>query len=157
VLVGGSNGRFRLEAAEGAALAAQLAAIMRTDGVGVAVTPSRRTAPAVQQALRATLAPLGAFVWDGEGENPYFGLLAHADAIVVTADSVSMVSEAVATSAPVLLAELPGRSRRIGAFLDGLKAEGRVRPFLGRLETWQASPLDDTPLAADMVRRRLGF
>jgi mitochondrial fission protein ELM1 len=157
VLVGGSNGRFRLEAAEGAALAAQLAAIMRTDGVGVAVTPSRRTAPAVQQALRATLSPLGAFVWDGEGENPYFGLLAHADAIVVTADSVSMVSEAVATSAPVLLAELPGRSRRIGAFLDGLKAEGRVRPFLGRLETWQASPLDDTPLAADMVRRRLGF
>ncbi len=157
VLVGGSNGRFRLEAAEGATLAAQLAGIMRTEGVGVAVTPSRRTAPAVQQALRTTLAPLGAFVWNGEGENPYFGLLAHADAIVVTADSVSMVSEAVATSAPVLLAELPGRSRRIGAFLDGLKAAGRVRPFLGRLETWQTSPLDDTPLAADMVRRRLGF
>ncbi len=157
VLVGGSNGRFRLEAAEGAALAAQLATMMQTDRVGVAVTPSRRTAPEVRTALRDRLAPIGALVWDDDGENPYFGLLAHADAIVVTADSVSMVSEAVATAAPVLLAELPGRSRRIGAFLAGLVADQRVRPFRGRLETWQTAPLDDTQAAADTVRRRLGF
>ncbi len=157
VLVGGSNGRFRLEAAEGAALAAQLAGMMREDRVGLAVTPSRRTAPAVQRALHAALAPLGAEVWDGVGENPYFGLLACADAIVVTADSVSMVSEAVATAAPVLLAELPGRSRRIAAFLDGLRADGRVRRFAGRFETWPTAPLDDTAEAADTLRRRLGF
>ena len=157
VLVGGSNGRFRLGPAEGQALADQLAAMMRADRVGVAVTPSRRTAPAVQEALRRTLQPLGAQVWDGAGDNPYFGLLACADAIVVTADSVSMVSEAVATAAPVLLAELPGRSRRIGAFLDGLRADGRVRQFAGRLETWQTAPLDDTAEAADTLRRRLGF
>ncbi len=157
VLVGGSNGRFRLEAAEGPALAGQLAAMMRADGVGVAVTPSRRTAPAVVAALRAALEPLGGLVWDGVGENPYFGLLACADAIVVTADSVSMVSEAVATAAPVLIAELPGRSRRIGAFLDGLRGDGRVRTFRGRAEMWHTSPLDDTQEAADTVRRRLGF
>ena len=157
VLVGGSNGRFRLEAAEGTALAHQLADMMQRDGVGLAVTPSRRTAPAVTAALVHTLRPLGAAVWDGAGDNPYFGLLAHADAIVVTVDSVSMVSEAVATAVPVLLAELPGRSRRIAAFLAGLKAEGRVRPFRGRLETWQTCPLDDTQAAADTVRRRLGF
>ena len=157
VLVGGSNGRFRLEAAEGALLAKDLATMMALDRVGLAVTPSRRTAPAVIKALRDGLLPLGASVWDGEGENPYFGLLASADAIVVTADSVSMVSEAVATAVPVLLAELPGRSRRIGAFLDGLRQDGRVRRFSGRLETWQTSPLDDTREAADTLRQRLGF
>jgi mitochondrial fission protein ELM1 len=107
--------------------------------------------------LRDRLVPEGALVWDGEGENPYFGMLASADAIIVTADSVSMVSEAVATAAPVLLVELPGRSRRIGAFLDGLRQEGRVRRFGGRLESWQTSPLDDTQEAADMLRHRLGF
>ena len=157
VLVGGSNGRFRLEQAEGHAVAGQLAGLMRLDGAGVAVTPSRRTAPAVVAALRAALAPLGGTVWDGTGENPYFGLLACADAIVVTADSVSMVSEAVATAVPVLIAELPGHSRRIGAFLDGLGRDGRVRSFRGRLEMWHTSPLDDTQEAADTVRRRLGF
>ena len=156
VLVGGSNGRFRLEEPEGVALAGQLAAMMRADRVGVAVTPSRRTAPLVVDALR-TLVPLGGTVWDGAGDNPYFGMLACADAIVVTADSVSMVSEAVATACPVLIAELPGHSRRIGAFLGGLRGDGRVRTFRGRAEMWHTSPLDDTQEAADTVRRRLGF
>jgi mitochondrial fission protein ELM1 len=157
VLLGGSNGRFRLEEAEGEALARQLAETMRRDGAGVMVTPSRRTNPAVTDAIRRAIEPLGGWVWDGVGDNPYFGMLACADALVVTSDSVSMVSEAAATSAPVLIAELPGRSRRIGAFLRGLAADGRVRTFRGRLEMWQTSPLDDTQEAADSVRRRMGF
>jgi mitochondrial fission protein ELM1 len=157
VLVGGSNGRFRLDAPVAAALAAQLADMMRRDGVGVALTPSRRTDPAAIGALSEQLGPLGGFVWDGEGENPYFGLLALADAIIVTMDSVSMVSEAAATSAPVLVAPLPGKSRRIGLFLDGLTADGRIRPFAGRLEMWPTAPLDDTPVAAAAMRQRLGF
>ena len=157
VLVGGSNGRFRLEAKEGAALAESLAGMMRQDRVGLALTPSRRTTPAVRAALHAALDPLGAWVWDMTGDNPYFGLLACADAIVATVDSVSMVSEAVATAAPVLLAALPGRSRRIGRFAADLQADGRVRPFTGRLQMWHTSPLDDTQAAADEMRRRLGF
>ena len=157
VLVGGSNGRFRLGAAEGAALAAQLAAMMDADRVGLAVTGSRRTDPAVMASLTAALAPRGAWVWDGQGDNPYFGLLACADAIVATIDSVSMVSEAVATAVPVLLATLPGRSRRQALFMHGLRADGRVRDFTGRLDVWQTTPIDDTQEAADTMRRRLGF
>jgi mitochondrial fission protein ELM1 len=103
------------------------------------------------------LEPLGAWVWDMAGENPYFGLLANADLIVATEDSVSMVSEAVATTAPVMLARLPGRSRRIGLFLDELAREGRVRDFAGRMETWPVAPLDDTAAAGAELRRRLGF
>ncbi len=90
-------------------------------------------------------------------ENPYFGMLALADAIVVTADSVSMVSEAVATKAPVLLARLPGRSARIGAFMAALEKDGRVRDFDGRLALWETAPLDDTAEAAAAMRRRLGL
>jgi mitochondrial fission protein ELM1 len=157
VLVGGSNGRFRLDARVAAALGGQLAAMMRTDHVGVALTPSRRTSPEARAALAAAIGPLGGWRWDMQGENPYFGLLALADAIIVTEDSVSMVSEAVATSAPVLLAALPGRSKRIRLFNELLMKDGRVRPFAGRLETWRADPLDDTPMAGDEVRRRLGL
>jgi mitochondrial fission protein ELM1 len=57
----------------------------------------------------------------------------------------------------VLVAALPGKSRRIGLFLDGLTADGRIRPFAGRLEMWPVSPLDDTAAAAAEMRRRLGF
>lgn len=157
VLVGGSNGRFRLDRAVAAALGAQLAGMMRADKVGLALTPSRRTSADARAALAAAVVPGGGWVWDGAGENPYFGLLALADAIVVTEDSVSMVSEAAATSAPVLLAPLPGRSRRIRLFNELLVRDGRVRPFTGRLETWDAAPLDDTPMAGAEVRRRLGY
>ena len=156
-LVGGSNGRFRLDAAVGEALARQLADMMRADRVGLAVTPSRRTDPAVVAALRRHLEPLGAWVWDGTGENPYFGMLALADAVVVTQDSASMLSEAVATSAPVLVATLPGRSRRLSLLLEGLLADGRVRRFAGRLEHWPVVPVDDTPWAAAEMCRRFGF
>jgi hypothetical protein len=141
VLIGGSNGRFRLDASVGRELAGQLAAMMGRDGVGVAVTPSRRTDPAVTRVLTEALAPLGGYVWDGRGDNPYFGMLALADAIVVTVDSVSMVSEAVATEAPVLLAALPGRSRRNRLFIEALLAEGRGRAFGGSYENWQVSQL----------------
>jgi mitochondrial fission protein ELM1 len=157
VLVGGSNGRFRLDGPVAAALGAQLAEMMRRDGVGVALTPSRRTDPAAIRALSEALTPLGGWIWDGAGENPYFGLLALADAIVVTMDSVSMVSEAAATAAPVLVAALPGKSRRIGLFLDGLIADGRIRTFAGRLDLWPVEPLDDTPRAAAEMRQRLGL
>lgn len=35
----------------------------------------------------------GGHVWNGEGENPYEGLIACADNLIVTIDSVSMISE----------------------------------------------------------------
>ena len=157
VLIGGSNGRFRLDAAVGTELAGQLAAMMRDDGVGVAVTPSRRTDAAVTRVMAETLAPLGGHVWDGSGDNPYFGMLALADLIIVTQDSVSMISEAAATSAPVMFAPLPGRWSRHELFLKPLLAEDRIRPFEGRFSTWHVTPLNDTPAAASEMRRRLGF
>lgn len=156
VLVGGGNGRFRLGAAEGAALAARLAIMMRRDRVGIALTPSRRTDPSVTALLQQALPGPDAWMWDQTGPNPYLGLLACADAIVVTMDSVSMISEAVATTVPVMVAALPGKSRRIGQFLGDLTQAGRIRPFGGRLDTWSATPLDDTAMAAQAVRACLG-
>jgi mitochondrial fission protein ELM1 len=157
VLVGGSNGRFRLEGAEGTSLARSLISLMNYDKAGLIVTPSRRTPAAARDALQIALAPRGAWIWDMQGENPYFGMLACADLIVATVDSISMVSEAVATNVPVLLAELPGKSRRNGLFMQLLNDEGRTRPFFGRVEYWPVKPLNDTPLAAAEVRRRLGL
>ncbi|HVE20886.1 MAG TPA: mitochondrial fission ELM1 family protein [Acidocella sp.] len=157
VLLGGSNGRYRFDPPQARDLAAQFAAMMERDRVGLVITPSRRTDPDVVKILQEALLPRGAWIWDGSGENPYFGMLACADAIIVTADSVSMVSEAVATSAPVLLVRLPGRSARIGAFMDALVEDGRACDFAGHLKLWDTKPLDDTAMAAAELRRRLGL
>lgn len=156
VLLGGSNGRYRFELDEARGLVEKLAEMLK-QGMGMVITPSRRTSPQVVAFMRAVLAPLGAYIWDFTGDNPYFGMLACADAILVTADSVSMVSEAVATSAPVMLLRLPGKSTRIGAFMDELVRNGRVRNFAERLEMWNTAPLNDTEWAGQELRRRLGL
>lgn len=155
VLIGGANARFRLDSPVATNLARKLAGMMESDGAGVMVTPSRRTGAEVTRILTEILTPLGGWVWDGSGANPYFGMLALADAIVVTQDSVSMLSEAVATPAPVMMAELPGQSRRQRIYTDGLLADGRIRRFAGRLDLWPVIPINDTLEAAAEIRRRL--
>ena len=157
VLLGGNNGRYTLNPEVGSRLAAGLAAMARRDGVGIAVTPSRRTDPAVTELMRDALAPVGGWVWDFTGDNPYFGMLALADMIVVTQDSVSMISEASATAVPVMFAPLPGKSRRQGIFIDTMIKAGRVRPFEGKFALWPVKPLNDTPAVAAEMCRRLGL
>jgi uncharacterized protein len=83
-------------------------------------------------------------VWDGSGDNPYFGFLGSSDAVVVTCDSVNMVGEAAATGKPVYIIELDGGSPKFRRFLDGMYAYGAARPFDGRLENWTYVPLNAT-------------
>ena len=101
VLVGGSSGQYRIDAAQAGRLGAEVARIARELGGSVLATTSRRTGPAAVAALCAALGQ-GAFVYRAgdAGENPYPGLLAWADRIVVTADSESMLAEAASTGKP---------------------------------------------------------
>jgi mitochondrial fission protein ELM1 len=155
VLVGGSNRFYRLNAGVAATLGAELAAFARRHGVSLAVTPSRRTTPAATAALARALADTPVWWWDGIGDNPYFGLLGLADAVVVTADSVSMVSEAAVTGKPVYVLALPGRGGKFAAFHARMQEKGITRPFTGALERWSYPPLDDMPRAAAAIRRLL--
>ena len=124
-------------------------------------TPSRRTPKDVATAVRAILAtaPGRAFWWDGTGDNPYLAMLALADAVVVTADSVNMVGEAAATGAPVhVWRPQRGGHRKIDAFLGALEREGIIRPWRGALERWSYAPIDATGvIAAEMARRYRAF
>ena len=153
VLIGGDNAVYRLSERHFARLCDQLAALAGT-GIGLAITPSRRTAFERLALLHRRLEGLPAFIWDGRGDNPYFGMLGAAEAIIVTADSVSMVSEAAATGKPVYVVELEGGSRKFARFHQAMRAAGITRPFEGTIETWDYTPPDDTARAAGEIRRR---
>lgn len=160
LLCGGPNGRFELGPRRIAEIAGSLRLRMHRDGVGVAVSASRRTGAANAAVLHAELAPAGAFVWDGLGPNPYLGMLALADAIAVTQDSATMLSEALATGKPVYWIPLAGRSRRLQRFVDLLTAEGLLRRFPADdapLESWTYTPPDDAVRVAAEIRRRFGW
>ena len=156
VLLGGSNRAYRVtrERAEGFATQLKAAA---DEGYGLAITPSRRTDTEIVALLRARLAGATMYLWDGSGENPYLGLLACADAVAVTADSVSMVSEAAATGKPVHVIDLAGGSAKFDRFHQAMRAAGITRPFGGKIEQWHYDPPDDTARAAAEVRRRFAL
>ncbi|MBS1086108.1 mitochondrial fission ELM1 family protein [Gluconobacter sphaericus] len=156
ILVGGANGRFSLGAVEAERMAEGIITFTKRNDIQAVLTPSRRTDPAAVAIFRKRLEPHGIAVLTGSGgDNPYMGILACADMIAVTTDSVSMISEAVATSAPVLVFPLPGRSSRISRFVKTLEDAGRVKWFDPAQAPWNVMPLDDTPLVAREMRRRL--
>ncbi len=158
VLLGGANSRYAFGEAEIQELAVQLKALS-TQGYGLLITGSRRTGAANIEALRQALAGCRAFISDGSGDNPYFGMLAHADAFIVTCDSVNMVTEACSTGKPVHVVILPSQGRRRGSerdkfarFLRGLEQSGRVRLFKGQIESWTYPPLREMERIARLVR-----
>jgi mitochondrial fission protein ELM1 len=153
VLIGG-NGAYKLTAERMAALCATLATLAR-NGAGLMVTPSRRTGAAAERMLKEALAGLPAEIWDGTGENPYFGYLALADHVVATADSVSMITEASATGKPVHILQLPGGSAKFERFHAAMAAAGITRHFAGRLDDWSYPRRDDTAEAGAHIRRMM--
>lgn len=152
VLIGGSNRFCRLTPDMMTDIAEQLAVLVRERGVGMLITTSRRTGAENEAILRATLAGLPVLIWDGTGPNPYFGMLALADALIVTSDSVAMVSEAASTGKPVHIIDLPGNAPKFERFHAALRADGITRSFKGNLECWHYRPLDDTQRLAERVR-----
>ncbi len=155
VLIGGSNRQYRFTRDAARRLADGLASLGRRHGAGLAITTSRRTGAENERRLRDALGGADAYFWDGSGDNPYFGFLALADAIVVTSDSVSMVSEACATGKPVYVFDLDGGSEKFRRFHRNLRQREITRPFTGEIASWTYEPLDDNGRVADEIRRRM--
>jgi mitochondrial fission protein ELM1 len=134
VLIGGANGVYSFGAEDARALAAELARQASHLGGSILVTPSRRTGEQNIAILRGALARTPGYFWDGTGDNPYFGILGSADVILVTSDSVNMVTEACASGRPVYIYDLPGGSRKFTRFHEALYLRGYARPYCGSLE-----------------------
>jgi hypothetical protein len=152
VLIGGANKAYRLTLRRLGEIADAVADVLRAQGGSALVTPSRRTGAAGIGLMRARLENLPVVIWDGCGENPYFAYLALADAFIVTADSVSMISEAAATGNPVHIVDLDGGNAKFARFHATMQAAGITRPFSGRIESWRYPIPDDTVRAGTVLR-----
>jgi len=156
VLIGGSNAVYQLTPREMEPLARQLAALPQAIGGSLMVTPSRRTGEANLAILQQALKDTPSYVWNGQGDNPYYGMLALADFIIVTCDSVNMASEACSTGKPTYVIDLPGGSDKFRRFHQSLRDDGLARKFEGKLESYSYPPLSDVQLVADRIREMMG-
>jgi len=149
VLIGGSNDVYTLTPNWMEGFAAELVEAAVAQKGSLLITPSRRTDAASLEVLKAAVAGSPHYLWDGAGENPYFGLLGLADFIVVTSDSVNMVSEACATGKPVYVAKLKGGSAKFRRFHLAMREDGLTREFDGELVPYYYPALDDmSPVVA---------
>jgi mitochondrial fission protein ELM1 len=111
VLVGGTSGQYRIDAATAKCLGEDVTRMAAACGGSLLATTSRRLGPAAADAF--CLATRGAAVvhrWIAHDQNnPYLGYLALADAFVITSDSESMLAEACSLGKPIYVYPLPVR------------------------------------------------
>lgn len=158
VLVGGPNGDYIYPAADVERFVALMAALAKS-GAGLMITTSRRTPAGLLSAIESATAGAPRILWDGTaaGENPYPQFLAHADAFLVTADSVNMVGEAAATGRPIHVFHPGGGSPKFSRFHAALEAQGITRPIrdaAGVREVWAYAPVNSARTIADEIERR---
>ncbi len=124
----------------------------------ILLTTSRRTPNNVIALLQKELSfcPTFFYRFGDKGENPYFGLLACADKIVVTGDSISMCTECCATNVPVFIFapdDMIGDKHK--RFLTALFKAGYATP-LGEKQTHQSNrplnPADDIARAIKKLK-----
>jgi mitochondrial fission protein ELM1 len=141
VLVGGRSGPYAFgpEAARRLARAASDRA--RKLGGSLLVTTSARTPQAAAETLFAGLdAPFHGHRWQaGDKANPFHAYLALADEIIVTADSISMITEACATGKPTYLFDIEEGPRSMRAEEAVAKTGTRLPP-----PYWKGADLDST-------------
>ena len=131
VLVGGTTRPFRLDADAARDLLVQARRYAGETGT-LYVTTSRRTPASAVSALQQAL-PAGGrlYQWgDDPADNPYYGLLAHADGFVVTGDSMSMLTEVARLGGPLAIYPLPEGSRAGNVLMWLAHALNRAAPRL---------------------------
>lgn len=155
VLLGGSGRMARWDEADTDRIVDALTALARSHTL--LVTASRRTDPVVVAALRAALPPGRHLLHDGTGENPYPAILGHAQAVLVTEDSVNMASEAASTGLPVHILRVASPSAKARRFHAALAGRGIARDFDGSVGQWSYAPLAEADRLAGEVLRRLAL
>ncbi len=156
VLIGGSTAAQTIDEAWCDHLLAHLAQWQAREPGAFLVTTSRRTAPRVVARLRAAFAQWPGLFWapGDAGDNPYPGLLAQAQRIVVSPDSVNLMSEACATELPVFIAASRPVTGKLARFHAELTRLDRARPLGDAPATWRVRPIQELPVLAAVVLDR---
>lgn len=155
ILLGGNSNHHTMDLDTIEYFGAQLRHLAQRSSMSFFITASRRTPQEALQVFKTALGDSHVFLWNGLGDNPYYGFLGLGDFILVTNDSVSMLSEAVGTGKPVYTLNLPGGNGRLDKFQDHLIEQGLCRPFEGELETWVQKPFDLKSYLLQQLKKKI--
>ena len=156
LLIGG-NTRYcdGFNEAHAAGLAQRVARIAKSQEACLVVTNSRRTPASAQAALLDELEGLSYYFFDWRQVDLsfYHALLAHADLLIVSGDSLSMCSEAAYTGKPVLVDLSDTATERYHREIVGKLVDyGAIKLLTDSYEPWTYVPPDPVGAVAGAIR-----
>jgi mitochondrial fission protein ELM1 len=130
VLVGGSSGAYAFNELAAHKLATEIDKLASSLQATVLISTSARTPEISSNILeQSILSPKYFFRWNTQlSDNPYLAFLAVADAVIVTGESVSMLTEACVTGKPVYIYDF-GRGSDSMQYGDGNPSKGIWKAF----------------------------
>ena len=139
LLVGGSSGPYLFTPTAAARLGREASALARAAGGSLLITTSARTGKAAADALEAALdVPYFLYRWQVPPEdNPFHAVLGLSERVIVTADSISMLSEATAAGRPVMLFDIEEAQFAMRA--EEGKGQGKLPPIGWKGRTAEAT------------------
>jgi uncharacterized protein len=157
VLIGGPGNMANIHIGMIEVLLSQLEYALAEQGGSLIICGSRRTPPAFARLVRERFIDSPHRIWfdSSDGDNFYHGALAWADRIVVTPDSVNMISEACATAVPVFITQANAAKPRMQKFIRSLLQLQRVAIESKTLPNFTTSPLDTMTPLIDQLKRYL--
>jgi len=152
VLLGGTTNRYNMPQAAMEKLIETFEDILKTTSGTLLITPSFRTP--YRDLLKSRLKDNPrVYLADPENFNPYFGMLALADTLFVTDDSVNMMTEACATGKPVYILPMLGHEKtKPIKFAQELSRRGYAKYFDGTIDFWDYQPFNETTRVAKLVK-----
>ena len=155
VNIGGGSKRSAIDLASAENIVSKLKLFTQKNECSLMITTSRRTDKTLKSQLRKLSESQNILLSEGNDPNPYTGFLGLAEAIIVTSDSINMVSEACSTGKPVYILPMGVNNKRRQSFLETMENEGRTKPFDGNLERWTYEPLNETERVATIIKEKL--
>lgn len=154
VILGGTSSSHSFSEDSASQLAASLKSVGDL-GASLMITVSRRTPDFLVEAIKSATSHTQRLLYDGSGNNPYADFLAHADALIVTGDSVNMTGEACATGRPVYVFHPEGGTKKFLKFHQALEDYGATRKMPDKfafLDLWKYEPIDSAAIIAKEIQ-----
>ncbi len=172
MLIGGKSRSHDFQDADWENLAGGMAQLTEREGIRWLVTTSRRTSEELETRLRGFLPPeivADAVWWCHQPEKKLAAYFGAAEIIWVTQDSISMVTESVATEKPVMVVQPASTSFPASSFMPGYLANleslglisrlpmGDIDRFDGSKSTKPSRAAFTTGTLAEITLKRLGW
>lgn len=163
VIIGGNSKQFKFTEKDTAHLSQIMQNIAKNQSLPFFISFSRRTPEIVKRVITDNFAKWPNVIYDPSSKkpNPYIGLLGRAQYVIVTADSISMCSEAASSGKPLyIFYNKDFNLRKHRFFMQQLMDLGIAKKLdesIQFLQEYHYKPLHEVRKVAELVTIQIGL